>query len=224
MYENIIIIPFRNRDEHLEYYIKNAVPLIQEYLPNSKVVVVEQNEGKLFNRGALLNVAFKEYKNNTKYFFTHDVDVIPNSEIVKSIYTKEDINMFRIKCPHNTSLGCIIKVDHDTIFNINGFPNYIWGWGIEDRALYYRCLIKNINITDNKNKKMFKMLKHSSNSIEYTGEKKIISEKWTLKCINKLNNNEKEKMIIESGINNLEYTILEKKMLHDIVEIIKVDI
>ena len=42
MYENIIIIPFRNRDEHLEYYIKNAVPLIQEYLPNSKVVVVEQ--------------------------------------------------------------------------------------------------------------------------------------------------------------------------------------
>ena len=26
------------------------------------------------------------------------------------------------------------------------------GWGIEDRALYYRCYIKNINITNNPNK------------------------------------------------------------------------
>ena len=47
MYENIIAIPFRKRDIHLEYFIKNTVPLLQQYLPNSKVVVVEQNEGKL---------------------------------------------------------------------------------------------------------------------------------------------------------------------------------
>ena len=40
MYDNIIIIPFRNRDTHLEYFINNTVPLIQKYLPNSKVVVI----------------------------------------------------------------------------------------------------------------------------------------------------------------------------------------
>ena len=97
MYENIIAIPFRNRDEHLEYFIKNTVPILQVHLPNSKVVVVEQNEGKLFNRGMLLNVAFKEYQNKTKYFFTHDVDMNPSLEIIKSIYTKEDIEMFRVK-------------------------------------------------------------------------------------------------------------------------------
>lgn len=51
MYENIIAIPFRNRDKHLDYFVKNTVPLLQEHLPNSKVVVVEQNEGKIFNRG-----------------------------------------------------------------------------------------------------------------------------------------------------------------------------
>ena len=49
MYENIIAIPYRNRVEHLDYFIKNTVPLVQEYLPNTKVVVVEQSEGKLFN-------------------------------------------------------------------------------------------------------------------------------------------------------------------------------
>ena len=85
MYENIIAIPFRNRDKHLEYFIKNTAHLLQQYLPNSKVVVVEQNEGKLFNRGALLNVAFKEYENKTKYFFTHDVDMNPSLEIIQSI-------------------------------------------------------------------------------------------------------------------------------------------
>lgn len=29
---------------------------------------------------------------------------------------------------------------------------------------------------------------------------------------------------MSSGLNNLEYTILERKMLHDIVELIKVEI
>ena len=81
MYENIIAIPFRNRDEHLEYFITNTVPLIQEHLPNSKVIVIEQNEGKLFNRGLLLNIAFKEYKNKTNYFFTHDVDINPTKKM-----------------------------------------------------------------------------------------------------------------------------------------------
>jgi hypothetical protein len=63
MYENIIAIPYRNREKHLNYYIEHTVPLLQKHLPNSKVVVVEQVQGKLFNRAALLNVVFKEYEN-----------------------------------------------------------------------------------------------------------------------------------------------------------------
>ena len=223
MYENIIAIPYRDREEHLEYFITNTVPLIQKYLPNSKIVVVEQNEGKLFNRGAVLNVAFREYKNKTKYFFTHDVDMNPSLEIIKSIYTKEDIEMFRIKKVHNTCLGAIIKVRHDIIFDINGFPNDIWGWGIEDRALYYRCCMKNINITNNHNQS-FKIMAHTSNAITYTGEKKIISDRWDQNYIIKLDDKQKEEMIMSSGLNNLKYTILERKMIHDMVELIKVEI
>ena len=223
MYENIIAIPFRNRDRHLEYFIKNTVPLLEQYLPNSKVVVIEQKDGKLFNRGALLNVAFKEYENKTKFFFTHDVDMNPSSEIVKSIYTKENIQMFRVKEIHDSSLGGVIKVKHDVIFDINGFPNNIWGWGIEDRALYFRCIIKNIQITDNKHQE-FKIMPHISNSETYSGEKKIISDMWTHDYINKLDNKQKEDMIMSSGLNNLKYTIIERKMIHNMVELIKVDI
>jgi len=223
MYENIIAIPFRNRDAHLEYFIKNTAPLLQQHLPNSKVVVVEQNEGKLFNRGALLNVAFKEYQNKTNYFFTHDVDMNPSVEVIKSVYTKKDIKMFRVRKMHDLCLGGIIKVKHDIIFDINGFPNNIWGWGIEDRALYYRCCMKNIKITENSNLS-FKTMPHKSNAIQYTGEKKKISDMWTSNYINKLDDKQKEEMIMSSGLNNLVYTILERKMIHDVVEVIKVEI
>lgn len=225
MYDNIICIPFRNRDEHLKHFINNTVPLIQKHLPNTLVLVIEQNDGKLFNRGALLNVGFKQYKNQTRYFFTHDVDISPTLDIVKTVYARKDIEAYRIFSAHNLSLGGIIKIEHDKLFDTNGFPNYIWGWGIEDRALFFRCLMKKVTITENKEgRKLFNKLPHKSNGEMYKGEKKKISDKWTHEHINKLNLQQKNKMIMESGINNVKYTVLERKMIHDIVEIIKVDI
>ena len=140
MYDNIIVIPFRDRDTHLEYFIKNTVPLLQEHLPNSKVVVVEQNEGKLFNRGMLLNVAFKEYENKTNYFFTHDVDINPTKKCIEKYYTQlvDEEHVLGIYTSHCNTLGGIIKMKDSTIHKINGFPNDIWGWGAEDKALQNR--------------------------------------------------------------------------------------
>ena len=68
MCDNVVLIPYRNRKTHLDYFINNTVPLFEKWLPNTKVVVVEQTASKLFNRSALLNVGFKEYQNKTKYF------------------------------------------------------------------------------------------------------------------------------------------------------------
>ena len=223
MYENIILIPYRNRERHLKYFIDNNVPLIEKYLPNTKVVVIEQEEGKEFNRGCVLNVGFKEYENNTKYFITQDVDINPSLEVIKNVYTKKDIEMLRIKSAHAISLGGIIKAKHDVVFNINGFPNYIWGWGIEDRALYFRCCMRNISITDNPIKS-FTTMPHQSNAIPYKGEKKKISDIWSKNNIDTLNNEQKEELISNSGLNNINYKILVKKSLHPIVDCIKVSI
>ena len=41
------------------------------------------------------------------------------------------MDIYRIKFVHNASLGGIIKVKHDIIFDINGFPNNIWGWELK---------------------------------------------------------------------------------------------
>ncbi len=67
-YENVILIPYRNRKEHLTYFLEHSWILIKEHLPNSKLVIIEQDEGNLFNRGKVLNVGFKEYLDKTNYF------------------------------------------------------------------------------------------------------------------------------------------------------------
>ena len=65
---------------------------------------------------------------------------------------------------------------------------------------------------------------HSCNKEQYTGEKKLISDMWRQNYIDKLDDKQKEEMIMGSGVNNLEYTILERKNIHDMVELIKVEI
>ena len=173
MFDCIILIPYRNRKEHLEYFLKNSWPLLRQYFPNSKLVVIEQEDGKLFNRGKLLNVGFKEYMDKTKYFITHDVDINPNETAIQECYTLSIYDVVRIYCGHVVSLGGICKFSNDVIKQMNGFPNHIWGWGIEDRALFYRSKYVNANISELYNSKTnFTVLHHPSNVESYINEKK----------------------------------------------------
>ena len=223
-YSNVILIPYRNRKEHLDTFIKDTIPLFEKYLKPFKVVVIEQEEGKLFNRGMLLNIGFNEYKDNTQYFFTHDVDIIPKEGCVKELYTKTDYDVIRIFNGHDVSLGGIIKIIAKNIFNINGFPNYIWGWGIEDRALYYRYKIMNQTISPNyTNDCNFIKLSHISNCEPYINEKKYISDKENE--IFNCNNKERQiTHIMSSGLNNLEYKIINRISITEHIELIKVSI
>lgn len=228
MYENIIIIPFRNREKHLTYFIENTVPLLIQYLPNTKIVVVEQDEGKLFNRGALLNVAFKEYENKTKYFFTHDVDINPTIKCIEEYYVKEvkDTDVLGIYTSQCNTLGGIIKINDSTIQKINGFPNDIWGWGTEDKALQNRAEYYNIKkITNLTNKVNHPLYLLRFNDVHDKEKKNLSQNSYKhYNVFNKLNNKQKLKEIMNSGLNNLKYTILERKNINDIVELIKVNI
>ena len=228
MYENIIAIPFRDRDTHLEYFIKNTVPLLEQYLPNTRVVVVEQNKGKLFNRGMLLNVAFKEYQNKTNYFFTHDVDINPTKKCIEEHYIKEvnDSNVLGIYTSKCNTLGGIIKMKNSIIYKVNGFPNDIWGWGTEDKALQNRTEYYNIkkitNLTNNKEHPLYFHRFNDVNDRDLT----LLSQntKKHYDRFKNLNNKKKLQEIMSSGLNNLEYTIIERKMIHSMVEVIKVEI
>lgn len=228
MFDNVILIPYRKREAHLAYFIKNTVPLLKEHLPNTKVVVIEQTEGKLFNRGMLLNVGFKEFENKTEYFFTHDVDLNPTFKCIHAFYKLDvrDNDVLGIYTSHCNTLGGIIKITNDAIHKINGFPNDIWGWGVEDKALQNRAEFFNINkitILTNKTEHPEHILRFNDtddrqrHNVPYNTQKHYTT-------FQRLHNEEKKKEVFSSGLNNLEYTILERKMIHDMVEVIKVEI
>ena len=57
-----IIIPYRDREDDLEYYLENSVGLFSE---NYNFIIVEQSsDNRLFNRGALINIGVIESKNS----------------------------------------------------------------------------------------------------------------------------------------------------------------
>lgn len=222
MYNNIILIPYRNREHQLDYYLKNTVPIIKEYLVNTKIVIVEQCNNKPFNRGKILNVGFKEYEKKTKYFITNDVDINPRKKTIIQYYLpdlKENIVKGILTSTCNT-LGGIIKISSFNINKVNGFPNDIWGWGCEDKALQIRTeyynIIKETNILHNdkiRDDEYFKTF-NDVNDRDLTNYKK-----YYIKYYNKKINND-----FSSGLNNIDYNIIERYDINDNIELIKVDI
>ena len=228
MYENVVLIPYRNRQEHLDYFINNTVPLFEKWLPNTKVVVIEQTDSKLFNRGALLNVGFKEYQNRTKYFITHDVDINPTQKAIQEFYTKdvtkkEVLGIYTSRC---NTLGGIIKIRNEDIHTINGFPNDIWGWGTEDKALQNRAefygVKKLTNLMNDKEHPQYILRFNDVNDRNKSNEKKNHKEHYI--DFRQKNDEQKEKLILNSGLNNLDYRVIKRISLHHCVDLIYVDI
>jgi hypothetical protein len=212
MHDSIIVVPFRNRAAHLEYFVNNTVPLFQKYLPDSKVVVVEQSEGKSFNRGAL--------------FFTHDVDLNPTKKCIEEYYIQEveDDYAIGIYTSRYNTLGGIIKISDKTIQKINGFPNNIWGWGNEDKALQNRAEYFNIkkitNLTNKEEHPQYLLRFDDVNDREMASVPQNYKKHYV--DFQRLTREQKLQDIMSSGVNNVSYTIIERKNIHDMVEIIKV--
>lgn len=226
---SVIIIPYRNREPHLDYFLKHSVPLLKKYMGNIEILVVEQTEGKLFNRGKLLNVGFNE-RPNCKYFFTHDVDINPYEEMVKTIYTKElDSNeIMGIYTSCADTLGGVIKFGKKVFENINGFPNEIWGWGMEDIALQNRANFRNVKITKNviddaKDKdKYFKVFDDIKDRLIGTDWQK--TRFWEVNQLKRMPLGVRESRLVSDGLNNLSYKVVKSEKLDLNVEKITVDI
>lgn len=228
MFDTVIIVPYRDRKEQLQYFIDNTCYLIENNMKNSKIVIVEQEKGKKFNRGKLLNIGFKEYTNLTKYFITHDVDINPTNKCIIEFYNKDisDKDVLGIYTSVCDTLGGIIKIQDKVIQTVNGFPNDIWGWGAEDKALQNR--VQHYNIRINKN------LKNNKSHPEYLLRFDNIDDRdssnheknriFQYELYPRLSNTEQNKEILRTGLNNIEYEIVERKKLNNIVELLKVKI
>ena len=146
MYDTVICIPYRNRKAQLSRFLSDVVPLLPK---DFHVVVIEQDDNRMFNRGALLNIAHTLFKEKTTYLMTHDVDIYPTQETINTLYTKpvDENHVLGIYTSVCNTLGGIIKFRPATFQAVNGFPNDYWGWGVEDKALQNRCETYAMTIT-----------------------------------------------------------------------------
>lgn len=211
-----IIVPYRdNPIQNRAKQLKEFIDYYHNYLPNLDIYIIEQSEGKKFNRGILLNIGFqiaKTYSSKDyKQYIFHDVDLLSPKEL-KKVYSHHELDPIHIaslwkeKYTFSTFLGGIISFSKEAYEAINGFPNCFFGWGGEDDAMYNRLAIVDIpvwKLTSSKDIQI-KGMEHPQ-SKEDKDEKKenVLRDLQTWK-VNGLNNVDKCYNIIKKEI--LEYS------------------
>jgi len=141
----IFIIPYRDREEHLKYYIDHINKTKKYYNWNDsymKFFFIHQYDKRLFNRGAMKNIGFifvknkypNDYKNITLVF--NDIDTYPETPELINYETQEGI--VKHFYGYNWALGGIFSIKCSDFEKTKGFPNF-WGWGLEDNVMNDRC-------------------------------------------------------------------------------------
>lgn len=195
-----IIVPFRNRAEHLNIF----APHINSFLANQnlsyKILIVEQTDEKPFNRAKLLNIGYDYVKDQFKNYVFHDVDMIPiekkaSYEVVETpTHYAAIVEQFGWNLAYEQYVGGVTAFDDDSFKKINGFSNQYFGWGAEDDDLYRRCEISGVKFMRRQN--MYSSLNH---------DRPIIKELYH-KNLNLLGT--WQDRVKTDGLNNLNYEIL----------------
>ncbi|CAG0890177.1 unnamed protein product [Cyprideis torosa] len=154
-----VLVPFRDREEHLKVFLNNLHPLLMKQELAYTIFVVEDaaSHPHQFNRAALFNAGFLEanaLSGPYDCFVFHDVDLIPeNDHILYSCPTEQPrhlsvaVSTLNYRLPYKELFGgvCAIMTHHFTL--VNGFSNRFLGWGGEDDDLYTRLRAHNLTIS-----------------------------------------------------------------------------
>jgi hypothetical protein len=134
-----IIIPYRNRAQHLAQFLKYYRPRF----PDAEFLVIEQSIHKQFNRGLIKNIG--ALNSQADYFIFHDVDMLVQGRADYSYpehptLLATNASQFGWKMPFPEYFGGVVAFNRKDFEAINGYSNGFAGWGGEDNELYYRVL------------------------------------------------------------------------------------
>lgn len=197
-----IIVPYRDREQHLPVFLKNLHPFLMKQQIEYGVYIVEQAAGSQFNRASLMNVGFVEAlkQRNWDCMVFHDVDLLPMDD--RNLYTCPDqprhmsvaVDTFGFKLPYTSIFGGVSAMTVKQFRTVNGFSNSFWGWGGEDDDMSNR--LKHVG---------FHIARYPINIARYTmlSHKK---EKANPKRYEKLNTGSKR--FDSDGLNSLHYRLI----------------
>ena len=226
-----IIIPFRESDKknktrtaQLDKFVKYFSDYLNGY--NYMIYVIQQSDdNRKFNRGALLNIGFRDAeKDGCNIFIFHDVDLLPSEELKEYYINPPESKPVHIagvwdRYNKNTDyFGGIVVFNEDMFNKINGYPNNFWGWGGEDDELYKR--VKKYYSIKKPTKGSIKDLENLNleNKLKFLRENdlKFMKKKEALA--------EHEKTWKINGLNNIDYTEIMRKSCGDNCIIIIVEL
>lgn len=197
-----IIVPYRDREQHLPVFLKNLHPFLMKQQIEYGVYIVEQAAGAQFNRASLMNVGFVEALKQRTWdcMVFHDVDLLPMDD--RNLYTCPDqprhmsvaVDTFGFKLPYTSIFGGVSAMTVKQFRTVNGFSNSFWGWGGEDDDMSNR--LKHVG---------FHIARYPINIARYTmlSHKK---EKANPKRYEKLNTGSKR--FDSDGLNSLHYRLI----------------
>jgi hypothetical protein len=141
-----IVIPFRDRQAHLEQLLPSLTGMLQRQAVVAKILVVEQAGSELFNRGKLLNVGMHYAAADSDYYCLHDVDAVPLA--ANYLCPSQPL---RLVDKLQTADGADQRTDYyfsgavsllkEQAFAANGCSNGYRGWGKEDDDFFFRLLL-----------------------------------------------------------------------------------
>lgn len=175
-----IIIPYRNRVEHLSKMLPHTVSYFRRVTQIEPLfVLAEQLDNEKFNRGALLNQAYGCCKDLVDYVCFHDVDYMPMwadysdcslpTRIIWYGMDRQPVsdNSNLVITAQKTGLAAVSVMKKIHFEAANGYSNHYWGWGYEDTDLAMRLKAAGIPIAYKNG--TFIPLKHNSNGFNMDG-------------------------------------------------------
>lgn len=148
-----IIIPHRYRLDQLHHLLEKLKKMSATAGATADIYVIDQNNADKFNRGLLLNVGYYIALHTHTYdrYIFHDVDSYPDALLQKYYFIDpEEYKVIHYASPelgykytHSRFFGGVVGFDASTYEKIHGYPNTIFGWGMEDDILRERLIKQN---------------------------------------------------------------------------------
>jgi len=164
-----VFVPFRTRRANLKMFEGYMTPYFGNYDQSKnrfRIIVVEQGDYELFNRGKLINIGVKyalsleEEISEESCLTIHDVDMFPFPGV--DYTTCEEprhlayrLQRYNFKMFYKEFFGGVTCMSFAHYQRMNGFSNKYEGWGGEDDNLFDRALaskaIKNAGVYYHRN-------------------------------------------------------------------------
>lgn len=141
-----ICIPYRNRKEHIERLIPHLTKHLNEQGIDHTFYVGHQVDDKLFNRGAMKNIAAHyAFEDGCDYVAWHDVDMLGYEESDYSysdstpVHISTKLSKYNYTIGYDQYFGGVVLFTKEQAYKTNGYSNEYWDWGQEDDDLFWRC-------------------------------------------------------------------------------------